>query len=88
MSNKKQTAVEYLHKEYMKVFGELEVNTVQFYDLNNALENSKAMEKEQNEDIWMEAVVWTIDAKCIISEENTIQAFEQYYKETYETNNP
>jgi hypothetical protein len=56
MSNKKQTAVEYLHKEYMKVFGELEVNTVQFYDLNNALENSKAMEKEQMKEMYLKGI--------------------------------
>ena len=84
MSNKKQTAIEWLEMEIVK----LEKNYAIPYIIYILCEQAKAMEKEQNEDIWMEAVVWTIDAKCIISEENTIQAFEQYYKETYETNNP
>jgi hypothetical protein len=76
MSNKKQTAVEYLHKEYMKVFVELEINTVQFYDLGNALGKAKQIEKEQI----MDANIHGYEEAQNYGETSA----EQYYKNTYE----
>jgi hypothetical protein len=43
----KETAVEWLHFEYIKIFGELNPSTGKLYEIAYALEQAKQMEKEQ-----------------------------------------
>jgi len=71
----KQTAVEWLHSEYIKIFGELNPSTGKLYEIAYALEQAKAMEKEQ-----------IIDAYYEGKEYGFKEQGEQYYKETYDTN--
>jgi hypothetical protein len=59
----------------MKVFGELEINTVQFYDLENALGKAKQIEKEQIINGWDNGF---LDYQISMHEDA-----EQYYKETF-----
>ena len=41
------TAVEFLHSEYIKIFGELNPSTGKLVEIAYALEQAKEMEKEQ-----------------------------------------
>ena len=75
------TAVEYLHYEFMKVFGELQINTSLYYDLVYSLSQAKAMEKEQMISFFTTA--YLIGEDNITKEEARKEA-EQYYKKTYE----
>jgi hypothetical protein len=69
---KKQTAVEWLHSEYIKIFGELNPSTGKLYEIAYALEQAKRMEKEQ-----------IIDAYYEGKEYGYKEQGEQYYNETY-----
>lgn len=42
------TAVEFLHSEYMKIFGELNPSTGKLVEIAYALEQAKEIEKEQS----------------------------------------
>ena len=44
---KKLTAVEWLHSEYIKIFGELNPSTAKLLEIAYALEQAKEMEKEK-----------------------------------------
>jgi hypothetical protein len=72
MSNKKQTAVEWLEMEIVK----LEKNYAIPYIIYILCEQAKAMEKEQIEESFKNAKLPTLFTKTLTAE--------QYYKETYE----
>ena len=44
-----QTAVEWLHSEYMRIFGELNPSTGKLYEIAYALEQAKEMEAKQRQ---------------------------------------
>jgi hypothetical protein len=72
MSNKQQTAVEWLYNE---LFYFLNAKS-KFEDADEILERAKEMEKEKLEDAWVEGFKnW-----------NPSKSFEQYYNETYGSN--
>jgi hypothetical protein len=83
MSNKKQTAVEYLHYEFMKVFGELQINTSLYYDLVYSFSQAKAMEKEQGKELYFEATKYA----CSCYEGPTKEDFEEDYQKIYQDEN-
>ena len=67
---KKQTAVDWLVKEYRKVYG-----VDSFYVMELNIEQAKQMEKEQMIEAYYEG-----------KEYGFKEQGEQYYKETYDTN--
>jgi hypothetical protein len=71
MSNKKQTAVEYLN-QFLSKHCNPSVCDIEWSDFNIAINEAKAMEKEQIENAFENG----IDAV-------NIQNLEQYYKETF-----
>jgi hypothetical protein len=66
MSNKKQTAVEWLLDQIQQ----------KLYIRESVIEQAKAMEKEQKENTWNNAINAV--------EKDKWESFEQYYLETYE----
>jgi hypothetical protein len=68
------TAVDFLHSEYIKIFGGLNPSTAQLYEIAYALEQAKEMEKEQIMNAWNNGF-----------EENRpyVDHSEDYYNETY-----
>jgi hypothetical protein len=81
----KQTAVEWLHFEYIKIFGELNPSTGKLYEIAYALEQAKQMEKEQMIEFIKKAPIKTgllrePDIYYIIDAES-------HYNETYGGNN-
>jgi len=70
----KQTAVEWLHSEYVKIFGELNPSTGKLYEIAYALDQAKQMEKEQILD------AWTDGYSCGMYQEGLGI---DYYNETY-----
>jgi hypothetical protein len=72
----KQTAVDFLIKEFSEILGPLETKPMQDLLMMAAMKQAKAMEKEQIEDAWYAG-----------DEDGAIHEFEQYYKQTYGGNN-
>ena len=66
------TAIEFLHSEYKRIFGELNPSTAQLYEIAYALEQAKEMEYKQ-----------IIDARAITKTGYEIAEAEEYYFETY-----
>lgn len=54
------TAVEFLHSEYMKIFGELNPSTGKLVEIAYALEQAKEMEKEQQKDYAFYKKYWEV----------------------------
>ena len=81
MSNKKQTAVKFLHSEYKKIIGDTQVTFAQMLKKTDALEQAKEMEKQQ--------IIDAFDKGISNGKENDYYILicygEQYYNETYET---
>jgi hypothetical protein len=73
MSNKEQTSIEYLIKEFSEILGPIETKPMQDLLLMDAMKKAKAMHKEEIENAWR-----SFDGKT----------FEQYYNETYGNNTP
>jgi hypothetical protein len=77
MSNKKQTAVEWLYEhlfpQQIDGFSEDEWNKI-----DTAFEQAKAMEKEQMKNVYSPPITMTEDGLL------NVVSFENYYKETYE----
>jgi len=69
MSNKQQTAVEWLA---------LYIKGITSLNCNEVIEKAKEMEKEQMENLWDEAISHG-GCKCY----DEIMTFEEYYKETF-----
>jgi hypothetical protein len=80
MSNKKQTAVDYLVKELSAILGPLETKPMQDLLMVDAINKAKQMEKQQIEDACNQTEFEDIDGMGI---HETITKGEQYYKETY-----
>jgi hypothetical protein len=81
MSNKKQTAVEFLEQQIIrfhnwKLSPIYDENCVDEIELDKFIKQAKAMEKEQNANTWNNAINAV--------EKDKWESFEQYYKETYE----
>jgi hypothetical protein len=73
----KQTAVEWQHIELSKfLYGKSE-----FTDANDILIKAKEMEKEQIKDAWIDG-----DNSDCLSEQDSSDFAEQYYNETFNTN--
>ena len=68
----KQTAVEFLIKEFSDILGPLDTKPMQDLLMMDAMKRAKAMEKEQIENAWYAG-----------DEDGAIHEFEQYYNETY-----
>ncbi len=73
-----QTAVEWLHSKYIKIFGELNLSTAKLLEIAYALEQAKEMEKEQIIDAYENGVKET-NSRC------EYQEAEQYYNETFKS---
>jgi hypothetical protein len=79
MSNKKETAVEYLTKEFSDILGPLDTKPMQDLLLVDAIKRAKELEKQQ-----------IIDANIAgmefipVDPNKYTQDAEQYYNETYE----
>ena len=65
-----KTAVEWLHSEYIKIFGELNLSTAKLLEIGYAIQQAKGMEKEQ-----------IIDAREALFHGTP----EQYYNETFKS---
>jgi len=85
MSNKKQTAVEWIAEQIKDYDFSPASNTedyvivIPIWILNSKVQEAKAMEKEQIIDAF-----WNGDNSDCTSEQNSFEFAEQYYKETYE----
>jgi hypothetical protein len=77
MSNKKQTAVEYLIKEFSEILGDIKTEPMQDLLIVDAINKAKEMEKEQMKSIYNPTIMQNEDSKLYA------KSFEQYYKETY-----
>jgi len=79
----KQTAVNFLIKEFSDILGPLDTKPMQDLLLVDAIKQAKEMEKEQNELTCINVIETILDKK----EKNEIidskQIFEEYYNETY-----
>jgi hypothetical protein len=78
---KKQTAVEWLHSEYIKIFGELNPSTGKLYEIAYALKQAKQMERQQIEFTYN--IGWADGHDEATNESPLFTTGEQYYKETY-----
>ena len=79
MSNKKETAVEYLTKEFSDILGPLDTKPMQDLLLVDAITIAKEKEKQQ-----IIEAFWNGDNIDCISEQNIKEFAEKYYSETYE----
>lgn len=50
----KQTAVEFLHSEYKRIFGDVLVKPNQVMEMADALNKAKEIEKEENKNLYSE----------------------------------
>jgi hypothetical protein len=73
MSNKKETAVEYLTKEFSDILGPLDTKPMQDLLLVDAIKRAKEMEKQQIIDAYERGDKYKFEVPG-----------EQYYNETYE----
>lgn len=80
MSNKKQSSVEWL-KDQLEHFGNKHELTVSWTTVDELIEQAKEMHKEEIIITWHNGYE---NQSPMIDEDNCGQ---QYYKETYETNN-
>lgn len=71
----KQTAVEWLIKEFSAILGPIKTEPMQDMLLGDAFKKAKAMEKEQIVDA-------LVDGRTQYRDKNIVSA-EQYYNETY-----
>lgn len=71
----KQTAVEYLVKEFSAILGPIKTEAMQDLLLVDAIEKAKAMEKNQIEKAFEHSMVAMVVGKVLSPE--------QYYNETY-----
>jgi hypothetical protein len=71
----KQTAVEWLHQEYMRILKDNEISVLQAFEILDKYNQAKEMEKEQTRMAFVDGK-W--DGKFINLNS------EQYYTETYE----
>lgn len=81
---KKQTAIQWLEKEFVKLESTIGIHGV-MYEL---IEQAKAMEKEQIMDAFEQQVIqWApeILEDGTLKVSNILKSAEQYYNETYET---
>ena len=80
MSNKKQTAVEWLINEFSEILGPLETKPIQDLLMVDAIKQAKEMEKQQI----INACDVGFDDGCGFIEDIKYKNAEQYYKETYQ----
>ena len=80
MSNKKQTAVEWLINEFSEILGPLETKPIQDLLMVDAIKQAKEMEKQQI----INACEAGFDDGCGFIEDIKYKNAEQYYKETYQ----
>jgi hypothetical protein len=66
----KQTAVEWLHEEYMRILKDNDISVLQAFEILDKYNQAKEMEKEQ---------MMQVNKKRILLD----YEFEQYYNETY-----
>jgi hypothetical protein len=77
---KKQTTVEWL-KDTLESFGNKHELQMSWDTLDEVLEQAKAMEKEQMDDVAGD--FWNEGAYYVHSGKRHFESFEQYYQETY-----
>jgi hypothetical protein len=80
MSNKKQTAVEYLTKEFSEILGKVTTTPLQDLLLVDAFIIAKEKEKQQIIDAWENGYE---HGACVNEDKYKYHGI-QYYKETYE----
>jgi hypothetical protein len=79
MSNKKETAVEYLTKEFSDILGPLDTKPMQDLLLVDAIKRAKEMEKQEIIDAWENGYE---HGACVNEDEAKYHGI-QYYNETY-----
>lgn len=79
MSNKKQTAVEWLVEQILKNKGARVISTSSFYIKDEIVNQAKELEKQQIIDTWTDGKYCNTIGNQINYEDG-----EQYYTETYE----
>jgi hypothetical protein len=84
MSNKKQTAVKFLHSEYKKIIGDTQVTFAQMLKITDALEQAKEMEKQQIIDAWYIGIEKEGEEHGHTFLWHRKDLAEQYYNENYE----
>ena len=82
-----KTAVEWLHSEYIKIFGELNPSTSKLIEIAYALEQAKEMEKEQIENFFNAGVRYGSGSVMSTEwrEDTEEYNFEQYYNQTFKS---
>jgi hypothetical protein len=80
MSNKKETAVEYLTKEFSDILGPLDTKPMQDLLLVDAIKRAKELEKQQIIDAFENGQDNIDSDGCHID----MNGAEKYYSETYE----
>jgi hypothetical protein len=71
-----KTAVEFLHSEYKRIFGDTMVDIQIGFKISDVFKQAKEMEKQQIIDAYIEGY----------SAPENLGDFEQYYNETFENN--
>ena len=83
----KQTAVEWLVKEFSEILGPLKTKSMQDLLIVDSIKKAKAMEKEQIKKVWQESR--KIKSQCnnwnCTGDEKLHESFEQYYNETFKS---
>ena len=85
MGNKKQTAVEFLHSEYKRIFGSSPVTHDMVMELSDSLAKAKQNEKRQKDKFAIQFTKWIIK-NCNherLEYLNLNQLLEIYKNETY-----
>jgi hypothetical protein len=84
----KQTAVEWLVEELSDVLGPMDTNSIRDLLLTDAINRAKEIEKEQMLKTFTESRV--ISVECAVwnceGDRRKWESFEQYYNETFNTN--
>lgn len=84
MSNKKQSSVEYLIKEFSEILGPIKNQPMQDLLLTDAINKAKAMHKEEIEIAFAKSYLIGVEG---ISYDDANKASAKYYNETYGGNN-
>jgi hypothetical protein len=76
----KETATEWLFKQLWE-------EPKDKFTWNAILSKAKEMEKQQHSETWVEAVYWSLSILKNKTNLSSIEAFEQYYNETFNSTN-
>ena len=61
----KQTAVEFLHSEYKRIFGDVLIKPNQVMEMADALNKAKEIEKEENKNLYSEEDLKQFAFECV-----------------------